>query len=152
VKSEVGRQHLEGNELIAWRGFLRAHSALTRALDADLSRCHGLPLTSFEVLLYLAQAPDGRLRMAELAERVLLSRSGLTRLVDRLEEAGLLERVPCTEDARGAFAAITPRGRELFEEARETHLLGVRERFLSRFSAEELRMLAELWGRVVAEP
>jgi DNA-binding MarR family transcriptional regulator len=86
--------------------------------------------------------------MSELAEGVLLSRSGLTRLVDRMERDGLLRREPCEEDARGFFAVITDAGRELFRRARVTHLDGVRARFLTHFSREELGTLAELWERV----
>jgi DNA-binding MarR family transcriptional regulator len=139
---------LDREELAAWRGMLRVHSDMTRVLDAELTHRHGLPLTSYEVLLFLADSPDGRMRMSELADSVLLSRSGLTRLVDRLEREGLLEREPCEEDARGYFAAITDRGRELFTEARRTHLAGVRERFISRFSRDDLRMLGALWEKV----
>jgi DNA-binding MarR family transcriptional regulator len=139
---------LDREELAAWRGMLRVHSDLTRELDAELTDRHGLPLTSYEVLLFLADSPDGRMRMSELADSVLLSRSGLTRLVDRLERHGLLERERCEEDARGYFAAITDRGREVFAEARRTHLAGVRERFLSRFSRQDLRTLGELWEKV----
>jgi DNA-binding MarR family transcriptional regulator len=142
---------LDRDELAAWRGMLRVHSDMTRVLDADLTQRHGLPLTSYEVLLFLAGSPDGRMRMSELADSVLLSRSGLTRLVDRLERDGLLERKPCEEDARGYFAAITDRGRTLFNEARRTHLAGVRERFLSRFSRDDLRTLGELWEKVPHE-
>jgi len=138
---------LDPEELAAWRGLLRAHSRLSRALDADLERTHGLPLTSYEVLVFLADSPDGRLRMAELADSVLLSRSGLTRLVDRMARAGLLRRERCPSDARGTFAVITPRGRELFDRARVTHLKGVREMFLERFSREELRTFAALWAK-----
>jgi len=127
---------------------LRVHSDMTRVLDAELTLRHGLPLTSYEVLLFLADSPDGRMRMSELADSVLLSRSGLTRLVDRLERDGLLEREQCEEDARGYFAAITDRGRTLFTEARRTHLAGVRERFLSRFSRDDLQTLGELWEKV----
>jgi DNA-binding MarR family transcriptional regulator len=139
---------LDRDELAAWRGMLRVHSDMTRALDAELTLRHGLPLTSYEVLLFLADSPDGRMRMSELADSVLLSRSGLTRLVDRLERDGLLEREQCEEDARGYFAAITDRGRTLFTEARRTHLAGVRERFLSRFSRDDLQTLGELWEKV----
>jgi len=127
---------------------LRAHSSLTRALDAELISAHGLPLSSYEVLLFLADAAGGRMRMAELADSVLLSRSGLTRLVDRLERDGLIRREPCEDDARGWFAAITPAGWELFEAARRTHLDGVRERFLDHFTRDELRALGDLWERV----
>ena len=139
---------LEPDELAAWRGMLRVHADLTRALDVELTRRHGLPLSSYEVLLFLADSPDGRMRMSELADSVLLSRSGLTRLVDRLERDGLLVRERCDDDARGWFAAITERGRALFDEARATHLEGVRERFLRHFSRTELRSLGELWERV----
>ena len=127
---------------------LRVHAHVTHDLDAELTRLHGLPLSSYEVLLYLADSPDGRMRMSELADSVLLSRSGLTRLVDRLERDGLLERERCEEDARGYFAAITDKGRMLFDEARRTHLAGVRARFVSRLSREDLRTLGELWEKV----
>ena len=136
---------LNEEELGAWRGLLRVHSALTKALDAELVREHGLPLSSYEVLLFLADSPEGQMRMSELADGVLLSRSGLTRLVDRMERDGLIRRERCEDDARGWFAAITPRGRELFTRARQTHLDGVRERFLSRFTRDELRTLGALW-------
>jgi DNA-binding MarR family transcriptional regulator len=139
---------LDRDELAAWRGMLRVHSDMTRVLDAELTHRHRLPLTSYEVLLFLADSPDGRMRMSELADSVLLSRSGLTRLVDRLERDGLLEREQCEEDARGYFAAITDRGRALFTEARRTHLAGVRERFLSRFSRHDLQTLGKLWEKV----
>ena len=139
---------LDAEELGAWRGLLRAHSALTKALDAELVRAHGLPLSSYEVLLFLADSPDGQMRMSELADGVLLSRSGLTRLVDRMQREGLLRRERCEDDARGWFAAITPKGRELFTRARKTHLDGVRERYLSHFTREELRSLAAFWERI----
>jgi DNA-binding MarR family transcriptional regulator len=139
---------LEREELAAWRGLLRVHAGLTKALDAELLREHELPLSSYEVLLFLAEAPGGRLRMSELADGVLLSRSGLTRLVDRMERDGLLRRERCEEDQRGYFAEITDEGRDLFARARATHLEGVRERFLDRLSASEQRTLAALWEKV----
>jgi DNA-binding MarR family transcriptional regulator len=139
---------LTRDELAAWRGMLRVHAGMTKTLDAELMREHRLPLSSYEVLLYLADSPAGRLRMSELADSVLLSRSGLTRLVDRLERDGLLRRQPCEEDQRGWFAEITDEGRELFERARVTHLDGVRERFLSHLTRDEQRTLAALWEKV----
>jgi DNA-binding MarR family transcriptional regulator len=139
---------LNEEELAAWRGMLRAHAELTKELDAELAREHNLPLSSYEVLLFLADAPDGRMRMAELADSVLLSRSGLTRLVDRLEREGLLKRERCESDARGYFAEITTKGRRIFDAARRTHLDGVRARFLSRFSRDELRTLGALWQKL----
>jgi DNA-binding MarR family transcriptional regulator len=139
---------LDRDELAAWRGMLRIHARITQELDAELARRHGLPLTSYEVLLYLADAPGGRMRMSEIAASVLLSRSGLTRLVDRLERDGLLERERCEDDARGYFAAITEKGRAVFDDARKTHLTGVRHRFVDRLSRDDLRTLAALWEKI----
>ena len=121
---------------------------MTKALDAELLREHGLPLSSYEVLLFLADAPEGSMRMSELAQGVLLSRSGLTRLVDRMERDGLLRRERCADDARGYNAVITEDGRELFRRARATHLEGVRERFLRHLSDQDLRALGVLWDKV----
>jgi DNA-binding MarR family transcriptional regulator len=136
-------------ELGAWRGLLRVHSALVKALDAELLASHSLPLTSYEVLINLQAAPGRRRRMAELADGVLLSRSGMTRLVDRLERDGLLARDACTDDGRGTYAVLTDKGDALLHEARRTHLDGVRDRFLRHFGPDELRALAGLWDRVL---
>jgi DNA-binding MarR family transcriptional regulator len=142
------QDELSAVELAAWRGMLRAHAALVRALDAELEEAHDLPLTHYDVLIYLRSAPDRRLRMAELADSVLLSRSGVTRLVDRLEREGLIERDSCSSDGRGCFAVLTDRGEALLARARPTHLAGVRRRFLSHFSEDELAVMAEGWNRV----
>ena len=142
-------RELAAEELAAWRGFLRVHSALVKALDAELLAEHALPLTSYEVLINLQAAPDRRRRMAELAEGVLLSRSGMTRLVDRLERDGLLERDACASDGRGTYAVLTEKGEAMLAHARRTHLDGVRERFLRHFSGDELVSLAALWERVL---
>ncbi|HVS28234.1 MAG TPA: MarR family transcriptional regulator [Solirubrobacteraceae bacterium] len=120
-------------------------------LDAELQAAHGLPLSSWEVLLALDRAPERILRMADLAERVLLTRSGLTRLVDRLERDGLVERRRCPSDARGTNAALTDRGAERLEEATETHVKGVRRRFGARFSEAELEQLAGFWPRLLED-
>src|SRR4051794_15318742 len=136
-------------ELDAWRGFLRTQSTLLRELDDELTREHGLPLSSYDVLVQLDEAEDGRLRMSHLADAVLLSRSGLTRLVTRLVEQGLIERDECKNDARGSFAVITERGRDRLDEARLTHRAGVRERFLDRLGERELNQLARIWGRLL---
>jgi DNA-binding MarR family transcriptional regulator len=141
---------LSAQELRAWRGMLRAHAALAKALDAQLEAAHGLQLSSYEVLMYLADAEHERMRMCDLASSILLSRSGLTRLVDRLAREGLIERVACHDDARGQFAKLTPAGREKLDAARVTHLDGVRALFLERFSAEELELLGDAWDRIVA--
>jgi DNA-binding MarR family transcriptional regulator len=140
---------LAPEELAAWRGLLRVHSALVKALDAELLAGHELPLTSYEVLIQLQSAPGRRRRMAELADGVLLSRSGMTRLVDRLERDGLLARDSCTDDGRGTYAVLTDKGAALLSDARRTHLDGVRERFVRHFEPDELRTLAGLWNRVL---
>ena len=136
-------------ELASWRGFLRVHAALARELDAELLANHGLPLSSYEVLLTVADAPGERMRMSEIADSVLLSRSGVTRLVDRLERDGLVERIPCEDDARGQYAVLTERGREAFDAARATHLAGVRRRFLEQLDCDDLRRMAGYWERLV---
>ena len=139
---------LEERELAAWKGFLRAHREVVGHLDEELQLSHDLPLSSYEVLLYLADSGDGRMRMGELAEHLLLSRSGLTRLVDRLERRGLVARERCEEDARGLFAHITPAGRGLFQAARPHHLDGVRRHYLSRLNESDLATLPAIWGRL----
>ncbi len=139
-RSEAGQR--------AWRGLLRAHACLAKRLDAALDRAHGLPLTSYEVLDRLEDSSGGRMRMCDLAEQAQISRSGLTRLVDRLERENLLERCSCDHDARGSFACLTDAGRERVGEARVTHLAVVREQFFSRFSDAELGLLADMCQRV----
>jgi DNA-binding MarR family transcriptional regulator len=133
-------------EMAAWGGFLRTHATVVRELDDEVTRAHGLPLSSYDVLVQLEHAERGRLRLSQLADAVLLSRSGLSRLVTRLVEQGLLDRTECTDDARGAFASITERGRERLAEARVTHRAGIRRRFLERLSDEQKRQLADAWA------
>jgi DNA-binding MarR family transcriptional regulator len=147
-----GGARLTELELDAWRNFLRVHATLTRELDEQLRSSHGLPLTSYDVLVNLEDAPDRQMRMSELADAVLLSRSGLTRLVERLEREGLLARADCPGDARGSFAVLTDAGLAKLQQARKTHLAGVRERFLSAFSGDELEQIAEHWRRLLDAP
>jgi len=146
---ETTQVNLTDAELGAWRGLLRVHTALVKALDAELTAAHDLPLSSYEVLITLESAPGHKRRMAELADSVLLSRSGMTRLVDRLEKEQLLIRDTCTDDGRGCFAVLTEKGAELLATARPTHLGGVRERFLGHFSEDELQLFADAWERVL---
>jgi DNA-binding MarR family transcriptional regulator len=136
-------------EMNAWAGFLRTYATVVRELDEELTERHALPLSSYDVLVQLEGAPDGRLRMSHLADAVLLSRSGLSRLVARLADQGLIERLECKNDARGAFAAITDHGRARLAEARETHRAGVRTRFLDRLGEREQRQLAKVWSRLL---
>lgn len=140
---------LDERELRAWRGLLRVHATLSKALDHQLDREHDLPLTSYEVLKYLADADEQKMRMCDLASSVILSRSGLTRLVDRLERDGLLVRESCASDARGAFAKLTPAGHEKLQAARETHLANVRALFLDKLTPEEQDVLGDIWARVL---
>jgi DNA-binding MarR family transcriptional regulator len=139
---------LSAAELAAWRGLLRVHARLVRELDRELREAHALPLREYEVLLVLESAPGRALRMSELADLVLLSHSGLTRLADRLERAGYVERGPCATDRRGLLARLTDKGAERLREARPTHLAGVREWFLSHLSGADLEYLAGAWERV----
>ena len=139
---------LSAEELAAWRGFLRVHSATLKELDAELVAKHKLSLSAYEVLLFLADAPDGQMRMSDLADSVLLSRSGLSRLVDRLERAGLVQREQCESDARGLNAVITPAGRRKFAAARKVHLAGVRRRFLDPLAKDDRDRLARIWEQL----
>ena len=135
--------------LDAWRGFVHAHARLTRRMDEELQAAHRLSLAEYDALLQLANAPGRRLRMSVLADRVLLSRSGITRLVDRLVAAGMVERTTCTTDARGAEAALTADGLERLRAASATHLDGVRRLFLDVVTAEEREVLTRVFGRVL---
>lgn len=140
------------HELRTWKAFLVTHAALTRFLDADMQRAHALTLSDYEVLLQLANSDNHRLRMSTLADRVLLTRSGMTRLVRGLEEAGYVRRAACAGDARVSYAELTAAGLEKFVRARETHLEGVHRLFTSRFSASELETLAALLERLPQSP
>ena len=137
-------ERLSAGELRAWKGFLRAHARILRELEEELVSAHGLPLTSYDVLTQLDHA-GGRLRMRDLAEAALLSRSGLTRLVDRLEGQGLVAREPCGDDARGWLAVLTDEGAAALAAARPTHLAGVRRRFLAPLGRERARALEGAW-------
>lgn len=136
--------------LDAWRAFLRAHARVVRELERELQAEQGLALTDYDVLVQLAAAKGRRLRMSELADRLLLSRSGVTRLVDRLVRAGLVERMTCDDDRRGQWASLTDAGLRRLRDASPTHLRGVAEHFLDRLSADELRSLQRSLDRVVA--
>jgi len=142
---------LSREELAIWAGFLQTHAALARELDADLRTAHGLPLTDFEILLWLANRPCQEMRMAALADTVLLSPSGLSRAVERLETRGLVQRIPCPEDRRGAYAALTESGSDLVRSAGATHAAVIRRRFLDRLTSQETRLLTTIWDRLLAD-
>jgi DNA-binding MarR family transcriptional regulator len=128
---------------------LRLHARLVRELSAELEQAHGMPLSSYEVLLVLANAPDERMRMAELADSVLLSPSGITRLVDRLVTDGLVGKQRCLRDRRGWYAVLTDVGRERLADARGTHLAGVRARFHEQITPAEQALLTGIWERLL---
>lgn len=130
-------------ELRAWRAFLNAQASLLRQLEAELVAAEGMTLAEFDVLIQLRLAPDVRLRMTELSDRVRLSPSGLTRLIDRLIQAGLVERGTCPSDRRGTFAILTPAGRERLRRARPVHLKGIHEHFGKRLSTSQLTAVAD---------
>jgi DNA-binding MarR family transcriptional regulator len=134
--------------LAVWRGFLRSHAHLVRQLEQDLQVHRKIALASYDVLVQLAEAPNHRLRMSELANAVLLSRSGLTRLVDRLQREGLVERQPDPGDARGLFTVMTDKGRNALRDAAVVHLAGVATLFVDRLSEDELHELQRLMAKV----
>ncbi|MDQ3910948.1 MAG: MarR family transcriptional regulator [Actinomycetota bacterium] len=140
---------LSPEERAAWSGFIRAHASIVKELDAELRAAHGLPLSSFDVLVQLSLAANGRMQMYELAEAVHISRSGLTRLADRLERQGLIERHRDERDPRRVFAYITRSGLERLAETTPTHLTGVRRRFLERLSRTQVRQLAVVWNQLM---
>ena len=139
-----------GPELKAWVSFLHAHAAVCGQLNAQLERVHGLTINDYEVLLHLAQAPDRMLRRVDLAERVLLTPSGITRLLAGLERAGFVERASCPTDGRVSYAVLTEAGLAKLQAASRTHLTDIRSVFGEPFSEAELETLAELLARLRA--
>src|SRR5436309_2925857 len=143
-----GGASLRGDALEAWRSYLQSHATILRMLDAELVSEHGITARDYEVLLYLAQAPDRRLPMSALAESTMLTRSGITRLVDGLVAEGLIERVSCPSDARVSYAQLTDDGMAKLRNAGCTHVGSIRRLFLEHFSPEETSRLASLLGRL----
>jgi DNA-binding MarR family transcriptional regulator len=134
-----------------WRSFLRAHAVVTNELERDLDADCAMPLAWYDVLLTLAQAPERKLRMAELADRVLLSRSGLTRLIDRLEREELVRREPSPHDARGTYTVLTQAGLHRLRGAVPAHLASVHRHWLAHFTDDELVTLGRLMARIDAD-
>jgi DNA-binding MarR family transcriptional regulator len=139
---------LTETELAAWQALLHAYHQIIRKLDRELRDQHDLPLAAYDVLLRLVRAPGKALRMSDLAERVMLSPSGLTRLVDRLVSKGLVRRRTDPHDARVAHASLTEDGVRQLRSAARTHLRGIREHFTGRLSGRELRAIASALGRI----
>jgi DNA-binding MarR family transcriptional regulator len=146
--AEDGASSLEGVALEAWRSYLQSHATIVRLLDAELISEHGITTRDYEVLLYLAQAPDRKLPMSALAESTMLTRSGITRLVDGLVGGGFIERVSCSNDARVSYAQLTDKGFDKLRDAGCTHVGSIRRLFLEHFDADETSQLATLLGRL----
>ena len=140
---------LSDAQMLAWRRYLRVHAVVTRRLEGELLAEHGLPLASYDVLVQLVESPQRKLRMSELAEQVLLSRSGLTRMVDRLEREELVRREAWADDARGQFTVITEAGVERLRAASPTHLRGIAEHAVGRLDEDEALALAGLLGQML---
>jgi DNA-binding MarR family transcriptional regulator len=134
--------------LEAWVRFLRSHAAIVRELSSQLQREHGLTINDYEVLLMLSHAEDGMLRRVDLAERVVLTASGITRLLEGLERCEYVEKARCSTDGRVTYAKLTEAGRRKLREASVTHLRGIEELFSGRYSGSELAMLGELLSRL----
>jgi DNA-binding MarR family transcriptional regulator len=132
----------------AFASLLRAHAAATRRLSAQLTTDHGLTISDFEVLLRLARAPDRRMRRVDLAEQVVLTASGVTRLLDGLERSGYVERDSCASDRRVVYAVLTDAGLEKIREAATTHFAQVEELFDGRFAEPEVDLLVSLLDRI----
>lgn len=138
----------ENAAVMAWVRLMGAHAAMTRAFNADLQACCGLTVTDFETLRRLADAPEGLMRRVDLAQTIGLTASGITRLLDGLQTAGLVTKEACATDARVTYAVITDAGRATLREAARTHLAALTALFGERFSAEEIDRLVELLGRL----
>jgi DNA-binding MarR family transcriptional regulator len=137
-------------ELAVWRSFLRAHATVLRALEGELVAANKLPLGWYDVLVQLVEAPAHRLRMTDLADRVLLSRSGVTRLVDRMVRAGLVRRTPCEDDLRGTYAEMTDEGFDALKAATPVHLRGVARHVTGLLEPAELAALGAAMEKITA--
>lgn len=137
--------------LAPWRAFLLAHARVSRRLDEELRAEHDLTIGEYDALLTIAQAPARRIRMRQLADEVILSKSGVTRLIDRLVDDGLVERSACVADARGAEAVLTDRGLARLRAASRTHLRGVDEHFLSILDDDDLDAIERTMATVARQ-
>jgi DNA-binding MarR family transcriptional regulator len=145
-------QELPDVTLVAWVRFLRAHAALTRELGARLEADHGLTMSDFDVLIQLYDAPEHAMRRIDIARQVLLTASGITRLLDGLERCGYVAKKPCETDARVSYAVLTKEGVRKVEEARQSHHADIDELFGAALSAKEREQLGELLSRLPLAP
>lgn len=143
-------EQLDETALAAWRAFLTAHAVLTQRIDREMTQAGVVPLSWYDVLIELYEAPERRLRLSALAGQVVLSRSGLTRLVDRMERAGLLRREPAPDDRRGAFAVLTDEGHAALRRAWPVYAAGIARHFAEHLTADEAETIAGAMERLVA--
>jgi DNA-binding MarR family transcriptional regulator len=148
MTSQVLSAQLSSPAIDAWVRLLRSHAATTRMLSAELQTDHGLTINDYEALLLLSRAEEAAMKRVELAASLLLTPSGITRLLTGLEDAGWVERGSCPTDARVNYAVLTEAGRRKLEEASRSHLVAVRTLFEERLSREELAQLSDLLGRL----
>lgn len=139
----------DDQRLASWRAFLLTYATVMRELEREMQQEQDLPLTWYDILAHLDSAPRGAVRMQELAETVLLSRSGLTRLVDRMELSGLVERHPCEEDRRGTYAVITNRGEESLMQAMPGHINSIEDHFLRYLDVFDVQALLRVLTKVL---
>jgi DNA-binding MarR family transcriptional regulator len=149
--TESAATSLAAHELGAWRGTLEVHARVTQQLDAQMHAEHGISVSAYEVLMFLADAPEHRMRMSDIADRVLLSRSGCTRLVDRLVGLGYVTRHAATNDGRGLYAELTAAGLDKIKAARATHHDGIRRFFLDHLTSTDQIALADVWARFLMQ-
>jgi DNA-binding MarR family transcriptional regulator len=142
------RPLLKKSERDVWRSFLRLHASLTRRLEEELRAETGLSLSALEVLWALITAPDNRLRMTEVADHLVFTRSGVTRLIDRLERDGLVTRGDVDDDLRGRFTVLTPLGFDRFEDGARKHVAALRRLFFAEFCGNELDELRAILDRL----
>lgn len=151
LETPEGLKYFAPQRGLAWLGLLQAHAELTRSLDAELQAEHGVSLSAYEMLSRLALCPEGYMRMSDLAHATGLSLSRVSRLVDQLEERGLVARRSCDSDSRIVYAAIDHGGRDLVRRAQETFFSVVDERFFGRLSCAEVEQLGSLLERLVEQ-
>ncbi|OXM82888.1 MarR family winged helix-turn-helix transcriptional regulator [Paenibacillus rigui] len=142
---------LSEKELTAWRLFIKAHAKIIEFIERDLAAQKKVPLTTYDVLIALFEAPDRRLRFSELNRKVVLSKSGLTRMIDRLEREGLIQREKSEEDRRGAYAVLTDEGENQLRKAWPIYARGIKQYFAASLSDEEVEILTRSLGLIYNE-
>jgi DNA-binding MarR family transcriptional regulator len=152
MQATVQTRWLDEDEQVTWRTYLAATKAIGEAIDSQLQRDADIPLTYYEILVRLSEAADRMLRMSQLAERCLASRSRLSHAVTRLEERGWVERRPCADDGRGMLASLTTEGMAALADAAPGHVNAVREQIFDRLTPEQIKQLREIGEAILGGP